>query len=84
MNDKKLYTSKEISNIYNVPIYTITHSWIPKGLKKIRGKGKGYLFKTVWVDEYLENEAEQNIIKENLHIPIRRNTAFKKCTYKVV
>ena len=58
MNDKKLYTSKEISTIYNVPIYTITHSWIPKGLKRIRGTKKGYLFKLEWIDEYLENEAE--------------------------
>ncbi|MCI8616942.1 MAG: hypothetical protein HFJ60_01590 [Clostridia bacterium] len=55
-----LYTTKEIAEMYggkenNVTPYMITHTWIPNGLKYIRGKGNGYLFKKEWVEEYLEN-----------------------------
>lgn len=57
-----LYTTKEIADRYggeqkNVTPYTITHTWIPNGLKCMRGKGKGYLFKIEWVEEYLETQA---------------------------
>ena len=55
-----LYTTKEIAEMYggkqkNVTPYMITHTWIPCGLKYTKGKGKGYLFKKEWVEEYLEN-----------------------------
>lgn len=55
-----LYTTKEIAEMYggeqkNVTPYMITHTWIPNGLKCVRGKGKGYLFKKVWIEEYLES-----------------------------
>lgn len=55
-----LYTTKEIADMYggkqkNVTPYMITHTWIPKGLKYAKGKGRGYLFKKEWVEEYLEN-----------------------------
>lgn len=55
-----LYTTKEIADMYggeqkNVTPYMITHTWIPNGLKYAKGKGRGYLFKKEWVEEYLEN-----------------------------
>ena len=55
-----LYTTKEIAEMYggeqkNVTPYMITHTWIPKGLKYVKGKGRGYLFKKEWIEEYLEN-----------------------------
>ena len=55
-----LYTTKEIAEMYggeqkNVTPYMITHTWIPNGLKCVRGKGKGYLFKKEWIEEYLES-----------------------------
>lgn len=55
-----LYTTTEIAEMYggkqkNVTPYMITHTWIPKGLKFIKGKRKGYLFKKEWVEEFLEN-----------------------------
>ena len=39
----------------NVTPYMITHTWIPNGLKYVKGKGRGYLFKKEWIEEYLEN-----------------------------
>ena len=42
--------------------YMITHTWIPNGLKYIRGKGNSFLFKREWVEQYIE---EQTIIREN-------------------
>lgn len=55
-----LYTTTEIAEMYggnqkNVTPYMITHTWIPNGLKYIKGKRKGFLFKKEWVDEFLEN-----------------------------
>lgn len=55
-----LYTTKEIADMYggeqkNVTPYMITHTWIPNGLKYIRGKKTGFLFKKEWVEAYLEN-----------------------------
>lgn len=55
-----LYTTKEIAEMYggeqkNVTPYMITHTWIPNGLKYVKGKGRGYLFKKEWIEEYLEN-----------------------------
>lgn len=70
-----LYTTKEIAKMYggeqrNVTPYMITHTWIPNGLKHVKGKGNGYLIKKEWVEEYLENmiiekEKKQNNIKIN-------------------
>ena len=70
-----LYTTKEIAKMYggeqrNVTPYMITHTWIPNGLKCVKGKGNGYLIKKEWVEEYLENmitekEKKQNNIKIN-------------------
>lgn len=58
----ELYTTKEIADRYggaqkNITPYMITQNWIPNGLKHIRGKGKGYLFKLEWVEEHLERMA---------------------------
>lgn len=72
-----LYTTKEIAEMYggenkNVTPYMITHTWIPKGLKYIKGKGNSYLFKKEWVEQYIE---EQTTIKEKSNskiINIRR------------
>lgn len=73
-----LYTTKEIAKMYggeqkNVTPYMITHSWIPKGLKYIRGKGNGYLFKKEWVEEYLENSIITPDKKKN-KLNIKRGT----------
>lgn len=62
-----LFTTKEIAEIYggenkNVTPYMITHTWIPNGLKYIRGKGNSFLFKREWVEQYID---EQTIIREN-------------------
>ena len=58
-----LYTTQEIADRYggeqkNVTPYMITHTWIPNGLKFVKGKGSGYLYKIEWVEEYLENQAQ--------------------------
>lgn len=68
-----LFTTKEIAEIYggenkNVTPYMITHTWIPKGLKYIRGKGNSFLFKREWVEQYIE---EQTIIRENNNSKIK-------------
>ncbi len=63
-----LYTTKEIAEMYggeqkNVTPYMITHTWIPNGLKYIKGKGRGYLFKKEWVEEYLETPRKRVLNK---------------------
>lgn len=55
-----LYTTSEIAEMYggsnnNVSPYMITHTWIPNGLKYIRGKKNSYLFKREWVEQFLED-----------------------------
>ena len=75
-----LYTTKQIAELYggeekNVTPYMITHTWIPNGLKHIRGKGQSFLYRKEWVDEYLE---EQTIIDiKQKKMPIRRNNKYK-------
>lgn len=60
----KLYTSKEIADIYGVTQYTVTQNWGNKGLKKIRGAGNSYLFKKEWVDEFIEEQIIQSNVPE--------------------
>ena len=65
-----LYTTEQIAEMYsgkenNVTTYMITHTWIANGLKHIRGKGSGYLYKKEWVEEYLEGQAEEKKTKKN-------------------
>ena len=68
-----LFTTKEIAEIYggenkNVTPYMITHTWIPNGLKYIRGKGNSFLFKKEWVEQYIE---EQTIIRTNNNLKVK-------------
>lgn len=75
-----LYTTKEIAEMYggeqkNVTPYMITHTWIPNGLKYIKGKGRGYLFKKEWVEEYLERMFIQKQKQQNNS---RINTKIKR------
>lgn len=88
-----LYTTKEIADRYggeqkNVTPYMITHTWIPNGLKYMKGKGKGFLFKLEWVEEYLEEQTSIsntksietiNILKGKRKSKNRRSTV---CTLK--
>lgn len=57
-----LYTTEQIAEMYsgkenNITPYMITHTWIPNGLRHIKGKGHGYLYKREWVEEYLDGQA---------------------------
>ena len=75
-----LYTTKEIAEMYggeqkNVTPYMITHTWIPNGLKCVKGKGKGYLIKREWVEEYLERMFIQKQKQQNNS---RINTRIKR------
>ena len=68
-----LFTTKEIAEICggenkNVTPYMITHTWIPNGLKYIRGKGNSFLFKKEWVEQYIE---EQTIIRTNNNLKVK-------------
>lgn len=64
-----LYTTKQIAEMYggdlqNVTPYMITHTWIPNGLKHIKGKGQSFLYKKEWIEEYLDSQTIINF-KEN-------------------
>lgn len=59
----KLYTTEDVSKMYGVSVYTVTQYWNKKGLKHIRGAGKGYLYKKQWIENFLEEEADRNIEK---------------------
>ena len=63
-----LYTTKEIAQMYggeqqNITPYMITHTWVPRGLKHVRGKRNVYLFKKEWVEDFLE-KTSSNIENE--------------------
>lgn len=78
-----LYTTEQIAQMYsgeenNITPYMITHTWIPNGLRHIRGKGNGYLYKKEWVEEYLEGQAIENQTDDKKVI-IRRGKAKKNC-----
>ena len=88
-----LYTTKEIADKYggeqkNVTPYMITHTWIPNGLKYMKGKGKGYLFKLEWIEQYLEQQTSiyNTKSKETINISrgkrIRKNRRNAVCTLK--
>jgi len=81
-----LYTTKEIADMYghNVTPYMITQTWIPNGLKYIRGKGNSYLFKQEWVEQYLEyNSSEKIKSKTNNITNIKQGTRRIAKTYLV-
>lgn len=63
--DENLYTTEEIAKIYNVSSWTITQKWIKKGLKCIEGRPNR--FKRRWVDDFLENLAEESIHKTTIY-----------------
>lgn len=82
-----LYTTSEIAEMYggannNVTPYMITHTWIPSGLKHIRGKKNSYLFKKEWVEQFLENciESKNNTSKINIK---KRKKNFNNKVYIV-
>lgn len=80
-----LYTTEQIAKMYsgknnNVTPYMITHTWIPNGLKHIRGKGNGYLYKQEWVEEYLEGQAmESNTANPKMIIRKGKTRTNKRC-----
>lgn len=74
-----LYTTKEISKMYRVPTYTVTQNWIPKGLKYMRGKKNGYLFKIEWIEEFLENNAIITISDKKNNIKSKTIISKGKC-----
>lgn len=78
-----LYTTKEIAEMYSSPQnkitpYMITQTWIKNGLKYIRGKGKGYLFKQEWVEEYIEGQAISRTTLVEQHSRYKKRNSLKK------
>lgn len=61
---EKLYSTKQIAEMYDVSSYTITQNWCNKGLKFIRGKD-GMQFRISWVEKFLEEEAERQSRERN-------------------
>lgn len=61
---EKLYTTKQIAEMYEVSPYTITQNWCNKGLKFIRGKD-GMMYRVSWVEKFLEEEAERQAIERS-------------------
>lgn len=86
-----LYTTEEIARMYSSPgnqitSYMITHTWIPNGLKYIKGKRNSFLFKQEWIEEYLEEQSQLAVIKNNKsknNNIFRKNRLSRSCTYKV-
>ena len=84
-----LYTAEEIAEKYggknkNITTYTVTQQWVKKGLKHIRGKGKAYLFKIEWVEQFLEEQAIIDQDKDkNAKFNISKNKNTSKRLYVV-
>ena len=81
-----LYTTEQIAKKYsgednNVTPYMITHTWIANGLKHIKGKRKGFLFKEEWVEEYLEKQI--NVTTSNANHTRRKKQNFEKQLTKI-
>lgn len=83
---EKLYSTKEIAEMYDVSPYTITQNWCNKGLKFIRGK-TGMAFRPSWVEKFLEEEAERQanerihknfVVTVNKTVRPRLKTVFNK------
>ena len=83
---EKLYSTKQIAEMYEVSPYTITQNWCNKGLKFIRGKD-GMAFRISWVEKFLEEEAERQasertqrnfIVTVNKTVRPRFKTVFNK------
>lgn len=52
----RLYTTKEIAEIYNVSAWTVSQVWVKKqGLRCKRGRPNR--FKLKWVDDFIEQQA---------------------------
>lgn len=83
MEDKKLYSTKEISKIYSIKVSTI-NSWRKKGMSGIRGERNGYLYKKEWIDEYIELNSNNSISINNKDIKVsHKNRLAKNCTMLV-
>ena len=76
---EKLYSTKQIAEMYEVSPYTITQNWCNKGLKFIRGKA-GLAFRVSWVEKFLEEEAERQAMERRYKEPIA--TQVKNITIK--
>ena len=74
---EKLYSTEEIAKLYGVTNYTITQTWCKRGLRHIRGKGKGFNFRISWVEEYLEMSTMQKDSKKELKV-IKPSVRIKK------
>lgn len=58
--DETLYTTQEIAKRYNVSSWTVSQIWVKKqGLKCKKGRPNRYKLK--WVDDFLEQQASQEI-----------------------
>ncbi len=71
MEDRRLYTTKQIAEIYNVSPCTITQNWIKQGLRHKRGPRNSYVYRLEWVDEFIE---ETSIV---------RTDEQNECSFKV-
>lgn len=64
-----LYTTKQIAEMYsgksgNITPSMITQTWNHEGLKHIKGKYNGFLYKKEWVDEFIENKSIINAMEK--------------------
>ena len=89
---EKLYSTKQIAEMYEVSPYTITQNWCNKGLKFIRGKD-GMAFRLSWVEKFLEEEAERQanertqrnfIVTVNKAVRPKLRTVFNTKEMKIV
>lgn len=53
---KELFTTREIAKKYEVSEYTITQTWIPKGLEYF--PSKPFKFRIEWVEKYILEQKE--------------------------
>lgn len=53
---KVLLTTREVAQMYGVSEYTITQSWVHKGLKHFRSNP--FKFRLEWVEEFIEEQVE--------------------------
>ncbi len=75
---EKLYTGKQIAEMYGVSPYTVSNNWAKKGLKHISGAGKSFLYKIKWVEEYIQSQIIENNQKDDEKKVIKLNTSRRK------
>ena len=59
-------TTRDVARKYGVSEYTVTQKWVPDGLKHF--PSCPFRYKLEWVEEFIEEQAEKQLLKNQTPI----------------